>query len=262
MVSRVRAIAMMRTLPTGRTCPLLMRCQREDETEIDVVVKLIAGAHSSPTGLTCELIANLFARDLDLRVPTPFLVEIDPGFHAAVGDPALARRLRDSQGMNFGTEYITGGYTTWPPGRGIPQFLSHAAQEVYAFDAIVQNPDRRKDKPNLLVKGADVVLIDHEMAFSFLYSLAPMAPVWTGAMPPFVTEHIFHNELRGQATSFDRLRGALEAVDTRRLAMYREAVPREWRHGTVRAVEQIIEYLDEQRMNSGALFGAIVRSLT
>ena len=38
---------------------------------------------------------------------------------------------------------------------------------------MIQNPDRRQDKPNLLRKGDELAIFDHEMAFSFLYALAP-----------------------------------------------------------------------------------------
>jgi len=52
--------------------------------------------------------------------------------------------------------------------------------EIFAFDLMVQNPDRRKGKPNLLRKGDELAIFDHEMAFSFLYALVPNEYPWDG----------------------------------------------------------------------------------
>jgi len=47
-----------------------------------------------------------------------------------------------------------------------PGVLVQTAAEVLVFDAIVQNPDRRADNPNCLVRGDEIRIIDHELAFS------------------------------------------------------------------------------------------------
>jgi hypothetical protein len=91
------------------------------------------------------------------------------------------------------------------------------AADIFAFDLIIQNPDRRKDKPNLLRKGDELFIIDHEMAFSFLYALTPDEYPWLGKGMNYVKEHIFYSGLKGRALSWDRLQGALEAIDDSRL---------------------------------------------
>ncbi len=41
------------------------------------------------------------------------------------------------------------------------------ALSVFIFDALIQNPDRRIDKPNVLEDSKDFYLIDHDLALSF-----------------------------------------------------------------------------------------------
>ncbi len=52
------------------------------------------------------------------------------------------------------------------------------ACEIFAFDALIQNPDRRMDKPNILWKGEELYIIDHEKGFSFVYALPASIKPW------------------------------------------------------------------------------------
>ncbi len=218
MVSEVKAVTFVKALRHGRTCPCLMLCEDDDGNVLEVVVKLRTGNECSPTGLTCELLASLLALDLDLPVPAPYIVLVDTDFHTGISDATLAERFRSSEGPNFGCRHLGVGFTTWPQLRSIPASLMQDAADVFAFDLIIQNPDRRREKPNLLRKGDDLAIFDHEMAFSFLYALAPNEYPWEGKGMNYAKDHIFFNDLKGKELSWDRLQGALEAVDDRRLS--------------------------------------------
>jgi hypothetical protein len=239
-----------------------MLCMREGGKQEEVVVKLRAGYESSLTGVTCELLASLFASDLDLPVPAPFLVEIPTSFYQGVPELALADRFKNSGGLNFGSQFLSSGYVTWPQERSIPAALQQDAAEIFAFDLMIQNPDRRKDKPNLLRKGDDIAIIDHEMAFSFLYSVLPEEYPWLGKGMGFAGNHLFHAGLKGKKVALDRLHGALEAVDDRRLEAYGHAVPSDWRKGEKDATVRILKYIQEVRANSSVLFRKIKEVLT
>ena len=127
---------------------------------------------------------------------------------------------------------------------------------------MIQNPDRRENKPNLLRKGDDLAIFDHEMAFSFLYALAPDEYPWDGKGIEFVKEHIFYRVLKGKEVSWKRLQGALDAVDGRRLDMYTAAVPQEWRQDSREAAERIQGYLELAIRNSKSLFQKMAEVLT
>jgi hypothetical protein len=43
-----------------------------------------------------------------------------------------------------------------------------AALQIFAFEALIANDDRRYNNPNVLVRGDKIFAIDHEAAFGFL----------------------------------------------------------------------------------------------
>jgi len=120
MISTIKAVTFIKVLNSGRTQPSLMLCEDPEGHQIETVVKLRTGKESTPTGLVCELLASLLADDLDLLVPKPYLVDVDPGFHLCIPDAMLADRFRNSSGLNFGSRHLGSGYTTWPQERSIP----------------------------------------------------------------------------------------------------------------------------------------------
>lgn len=261
MVPTVKAVTFVKAFRSGRTCPCVVFCDDSDGRLIEVVVKLRTGNECSPTGLTCELLASLLARDLDLPVPAAFIVSVDVDFHTGIPDATLSERFRSSKGLNFGCLHLGPGYTTRPQLRSIPASLMQDAAEIFAFDLIIQNPDRRPDKPNLLRKGDDLAIFDHEMAFSFLYALVADEYPWDGKGMDFAKDHIFYGGLKGKNLSWDRIQGALEAVDDRRLGMYIDAIPDEWRDDSGDAADRIQEYLKQARNNSKKLFQKIMEVL-
>ena len=256
MITTVKAVTFIKALRSGRTCPCLMLCEDDNGGKFEIVVKLRAGIDSGTTGLTCELLASLLANDLDLIVPKPFIVDVDSHFYEAISDAALAERFRKSQGANFGSQYLSAGYT-WPQGRSISSSLMQMAADIFAFDLMIQNPDRRNDKPNLLRKGDELVIYDHEMAFSFLYAVGQAQYPWDNTGVGFMKDHVFYRGLKGRELSWERLQGALEAVGDRRLKMYAEAVPDSWRQGTKDAAARILEYIGQVRNQSKVLFEKI-----
>jgi len=234
-----------------------MFCLDDKDKQIEVAVKLFNGRECTHKSLVCELMASLLARDLDLLVPQPFLVNIDEELNSGIYDFGHKQRFLNSIGVNFGSKFLSQGYTTWLQKRTIPGSMMQNAAEIFAFDIIIQNPDRRKDKPNLLCKGDELFIIDHEMAFSFLYSIIPDEYPWDGKGMNFVKDHVFYDELKGNKLSLDRLQGAFVAIDNSRFDMYVDLIPDDWRKECGDAVEQICEYLMMARDNSKGLFQRI-----
>ena len=261
MIKTLQATTFEKALTSGRTCPFLMLCADDDGKQTEIVVKLYSGKESSPKGLICELMAALFARDLDLPVPEPFLVAVEPNFYQCISEPEQAARFQKSAGLNFGSKYLGPGYITWPRERSISGDLIQDAAEIFAFDIMIQNPDRRKDKPNVLRKGDNLAIFDHEMAFSFLYAFTPNEYPWEGKGLGFAQDHVFHAGLRKCSISWDRIQGALEAIDERRIHMYVAAIPDDWRHDNSDTPERIGEYIMKAHDNSKKLFLRIMEAL-
>jgi HipA-like kinase len=138
--------------------------------------------------------------------------------------------------------------------------LRPLAAEIFAFDTLIQNPDRRQVNPNLLTNGDEIYLCDHEQAFSFLAGVIGGKPPWTGQGLDYLRHHVFFQQLRGSDHNSERFRGALEALTDTRLSEYLDAVPNEWRFNNT-AAAQIVDYLKEARQNRDALFSAITSLL-
>jgi len=256
MIPCLRAVSFTKVLSTGRTQPFLAVCEEESGTQHEIVVKTRAGMESAEDGLICELMAALLAKDLDIPVAEPVLVDIEADFAQAIPDPAMSKMAQGSLGLNYGSRFLGPGWVTWPPGRGIPLAVLPIAADIFAFDVLIQNPDRRRANPNLLRRGDDLVVYDHETAFSFLYSIVPGQYPWEGKGIDYIREHVFFNALRGKALSWGRFVGALEAIDKRRLQEYSNSVPADWRKGK-NTVERILEYLGKSTANVRAMIRRI-----
>jgi hypothetical protein len=226
------------------------------------VVKLAAGCEIR--GLVCEAFATLLADDLDLPVPQSFLVEITDDFARAVSDREVATSIRKSCGFNFGSRKLPPQFSTWPVGRPIPLALRATAAELLAFDGLVQNPDRHWNNPNCLVRGDELAIFDHDLAFSFLAGVIGSKPPWqTGGMD-FLRfkphRHVFFDGLQGTAVSFGRLVGAFESIDQRRLSEYSKALPGQWRSGA-HAAERIVAYIGQLKEHLAEAIAEVARIL-
>ena len=147
----------------------------------------------------------------------------------------MARIIRNSDGLNFGSEVLVGGYSVWPIDKTVPASLKPLAGDIFSFDALTQNPDRKVNNPNCLWKGDEVFLIDHELAFSFLYQIGPQADPWSlqGNAGDFLNEHVFYRELKGREIDLARFQGALETVSDDDLTDMFDQIPREWNNDNV-----------------------------
>lgn len=237
-----------------------MLCQDEVGNTEEVVVKLRAGIETHEMGSISEAIASLFAQDLDLPVPEPRLVQIEAGLEAGISDQEFARRVQQSIGWNFGSKKLGPGFTTWPKNKPIPLLLRPLAAEILAFDSIVQNPDRRTGNPNVLWKGDEMYIYDHEMSLTFFLPQIGWQPPWTGEGLEFLRDHVFYQGLQSTDINLDRLTGALEAVTDKRLSEYLTAIPDEWK-ATSDAAGKATAYLAEVRQNSEAVVNAVRRIL-
>ena len=259
-IPRVKAASVLKVLSRGRTKPCLILAKDEDGRDVEVVLKWRAAPELKATGLVCELMSALLAEDLDLPVPRPFLVEVPEGFHAGIATPEVSKLAQASVGLNFGSQKLPPGFTTWAKDKPIPSLLRLTAAEIFAFDVLTQNPDRRQVNPNLLTNGEELYLCDHEQAFSFLAGVIGWEPPWTGRSLDFFRNHVFFQQLQGGEHQWQRLLGALEALTESRLKEYLAAVPNEWRSNST-AADRISEYRQEARQNRDLLFAAINRLL-
>lgn len=164
----VEALTPGEVLVSGTTRPNVIRgiC-RQTQIKSDYVVKFRGAQRMSPEASARELVAAFMAMELDLNIPPPAIINISPQFAEAMrGEPNFVVAC-NSLGYNFGNEYVKEGYQTLIRGQKIPQELLERLQDLFAFDVLIGNSDRRTEKPNFLTNGKQELIFDHELAFGF-----------------------------------------------------------------------------------------------
>lgn len=230
----VEAASLRSKLLNGRTRPIICGCfdlrNPEAAEEQEFVVKPYSRVTEGTAGLMKEVIASFVAQRLGLNVPCPAIVQIGLDFARSVASDPESADLSGSLGANFGTEYKSDGYGVLPETSKLTAVTFPIACEIFAFDAFIQNPDRKyvNNKPNFLVKGEDFVAIDHELAFSFLLDIFGDSTPWTLRKCSFLSEHIFFERLHRKFLELDRLSGALTGLDHEFWDFTREQIPEEW----------------------------------
>lgn len=264
MLDLVTAVRFDRRMGSGKTWPCLLSCQRANGEEVELVAKFSAGCERQVGGLVAEAIAAMLAADLDIPVPEPLLVEFDGEFVDLVRtqDPDVAERIGRSVPVAFGSCKLPAGFAVLPPSKSIPQSLRGQAAEIFAFDALIQNADRRPINPNCLLNGRNFACFDHEFAF-MTKGIVGWRPPWQaggleGMKGP--QQHIFSADLQGRAVDFSRLQGAWQAVSDARLNEYRAALPPAW--GNDGGVAQdALDYIAQVRENIVAAMAEVARVL-
>jgi hypothetical protein len=256
-VLQLTATQFIKPMSTGRNHPLLLGCENAGGDSFELVVKF-RGKEMDAKAQIAELVTAQLADDLGLQVPQAAVVDIPAGFDAIIAEKDLAAMVKSSPGFNFGSVNLGAGFTTWPPGRNPVGTQRDQAADVFAFDTLIQNPDRRAVNPNLWARSDKLGVLDHEQAFSFLaLPIIGGAPKpWQAAKQPksfqFLEEHIFYRSLRGGRLDFGPFKEKLGRLTDGQIQGYADAVPAAWRSQSD-FCDQVVEYLGEARKHRETL---------
>lgn len=131
----------------------------------EYVVKLRASERmGDPSAALRETVAAFIGLQLGVPVARPVQVDISDDTSLLTNDATLLQRLVASVGLNFGSVYAGPAYQVMPANASPSNELCDALLKVCCFDLLIQNTDRRFEKPNLLTNGTAVVAIDHELS--------------------------------------------------------------------------------------------------
>jgi len=262
MLDSVIAIRFDRRMSSGKTKPSLLACIKPDGEEVELIAKFSAGTERGSMALAVEGIAAMLAADLDLPIPEPFCVEVDAEFIQTITDPEIAKLARESTPVAFGSNKLPAGFSTFPVNKPIPQALLDQAADIFAFDALILNPDRRPENPNCLWDGSSFAIYDHELAF--IRSILGWESPWKIGSLRYLdnpSKHIFFNGLKGKALNFERFGTAWEAITDTRLSLYRNVLPAAWSNEGG-AIDEILGYIAQLRDNIRPALNEVARVLT
>lgn len=263
MLKRVSPIRFDRPTTQGRTGPFFVTCEADDGSEIEVVAKFSGGCDQGNINLAREVIAAFLAGDLGLPVPEPFLVEASPEWAATIPGTVERTKVQRSSPVAFGSRVMTRQLNVWTPGNVISELMLPAAAAIFVFDGIVQNPDRRSDNPNCLVRGDELRIFDHELAFSHGLMIGWKPPWVLGGLKPMETNgnHIFRAGLKGRSIDYGPICAAWAGLSDARIADYEKALPAEWTD-VAGAAASAIKLIRDARDNIGAVLEEVKRVLS
>jgi len=229
MFDTVYATRFIRPIATGKTKPNLIECEREDGSVVEAVVKSSAMTIQGTKELAIEAICGMLGRDLGLPVPEFFMVEVSDEFISLIPDIQLKGAFEKGDKFAFGSMALPQGFTIWGRDQEVPDSLCEVAAEIFTFDAIIVNGDRRPDNPNCLFSGSQVAIIDHELCFSIeLFWIEPWLPGGFSTRSSTET-HIFAKpRITRCPQNLDRFEAAWSVVTAERVDDYINALPPSW----------------------------------
>jgi hypothetical protein len=252
-----------KVMASGRTHPLVLECEWKEGREPSrfqiMVVKAVGLPEVTEKSLFNELFGNMLANEFGISTPAPGLVHLSEGFAKLANSSAVLRQhqIQIRAGLGVGCEYFSQGFAQVIPGTHLTVEELEQAAQLYAFDLLIQNPDRTARKPNCAFRAKQLMAYDFELGFSFLLPVIGLAAPWQVSAHGISTTHVFRPGLKEQRIDWQPFIGALRKLSKKRLIALIETLPEGWRaYG-----EQVAEHLLEARSKAKTLELELQRSL-
>jgi hypothetical protein len=262
-------------LEGGRTRPLVLQCSRETPTDADepndealqarrverrlMVVKALGLPEVRSGSLFNEAFGNLLARELGVATPAPALVSLSSEFVRVAAERLGPLGIELQAGMGIGCEFFAQGFANVESQARLTQEELKQAAKIYALDLLIQNIDRRPEKPNCARLADRFVAYDFEMAFSFLLAIGQKEPPWHIANLTLGSNHLFYASLRASRSKIDwaPIEEALATLSPERMRNLASALPDEWK----RNLDRVIEHVAAIRSHASEFVVEIEKSL-
>lgn len=245
MVPNLSAIHFIKFMSSGRTSPALCGCETPQGVNAGEYVVKLRGAIGN-TGSLNEFVGVQLASYFNLAVPSPALIAMEQELiqQIAFVAPEKSTILADSVGINFGSKVLIGN-ATWPVDKGIPEVMLQSATEIFAFDALTQNPDRRHNNANILTVGDSITIFDHEASFSFLFAIFPSATPWLLGDQTYLANHVFSRALKSKPLNLNDFTERLSNLDDDQIDLLVADCPNQWKNGNWSRIKQHLRIMRE-----------------
>lgn len=147
------AIAAHEQLPNSANKPVIISgISMETGIKDDYVVKLNASERMHKEARLRELLAAFIAMEMELQVVEPAVINITQEFAINQLGQVFHQTVSNSLGYNVGSRYVP-KYITLDNTISLTVHQEEAAQNIFAFDLLIQNNDRNYEKPNMITDG-------------------------------------------------------------------------------------------------------------
>ena len=211
---------------TGSTKPAIMTVSDKDTGAImgKYVVKVFNDLDRGKTAK--EFYGNLLAKEFDFNVPECALINVGKEIIEILQKDSVHKRSNLMAGYYYGSKLQEGNIENYTDIVQNPMELWEI-ENVFGFDALIFNIDRRREKPNLFFIGDEVFLIDHELAFNPKYFEKPFADfiaekenyskILDYKSGAFERKHLFLDSLRAknavETVNFDTFAASLRSMN-------------------------------------------------
>lgn len=222
----------------------------------EYVIKLNGAERMGYTVPRCkELIAAFMAMELGIPVVEPAIVNLSAQFI----DTTKGRNdinyatVSKSLGYNVGSKYIKGLNTLAGHQNLTPKQLE-LAHSIFAFDVLIQNADRTFEpggKPNMMTDGEKLVLLDHELAFSFIEQLSFVRNktpwIFNESDILWIKRHILFKHIEHQTIDYAQFSESLCNFDAQFWEQVDKLVPQEWKSEEMETIKSHVDSIIENR---------------
>jgi hypothetical protein len=235
--------------PNSANKPLLVSgIDKATNEKGDYVVKFRKAERMSEEASMRELLASFIAMQMEIPVTEPVIVEIDSNFLDILKGNDSWLVASKSIGYNYGSKYIK-EYSTIVLNKGLNNHQLPYAQDAFAFDMFIQNSDRTNNKPNLLTNGEDIIILDHEIAFGFVFAPFVTANIWdmTEEHKSWVRQHCLLPLLKGETYDFEAFSNKFDNLTEEFWIKAFQLIPETWRNDQFDSIKNILTGISVNR---------------
>lgn len=251
MLPIYKALSFDKILEGGSTHPWLV-VVRAGDSLTPYVVKLYKKKDIDKTfSVAKDVFCSILAKQFELDTPDSALIEFTDSFIRGLPIEIKAELDKKDSRIKFGCQFIEGSFQ-YLEDLHRDSLKKYQVETIYAFDNLIKNSDRRIGKSNILLKGTNSYLIDHELTFTVNSSTIEdfKKNVWIY----FKSNHIFYKFLsKGSAierqTYFQDFEDSLNGINFDVLDSYNEQLINLGHH-TEENYSVIKEYLCFLKQNS------------
>ena len=252
----IHALNYRRLLGSGTTEPILLLGVDETTGQRgDFVAKLSNGPRMTANACCRELICAWIGHELSFNTVEPVVVNISVDFVDTMAGAQGWRNAANSVGLNFGCKYVP-GYMEFVRNQKLNDIQAATAQHIFALDLFIANPDRRVDKPNMPTNGQDILIFDHELAFSFVMDL----PFMRNKTPwqlrstdrEWIENHYFYSYLKRTQIDFSAFVEKFSALDAQFWTRLKQLLPPIWLNEQVDIIQEYLTSIVNHRAEFSA----------
>jgi HipA-like kinase len=181
-------------------------------------------------------------------VVNPVIVNISREFVELLKGDDSWQYASKSLGYNYGSGYIK-NYQVLPVNQPLNSSQLSYAQTVFAFDVLIQNPDRTVDKPNMLTNRKEIIILDHELAFSFIFDLVTNPNPWIikQANLTWINHHYLLPKIKGKEFDFEKFSKRIGYLDDNFWETSWNLIPENWRRDQFETIKNHFTAISENK---------------